>query len=630
MSTFFFIAEGGHPHKPPPNNPQGGGAIPPISPISPPPPPPPVPPPCPAITVTPSSLPNGTVGSAYSVQFVATGSSRNAYIFTASGFLPGGLTLSQQGLLSGTPTAAGTGRISVTATDPNRCFSTVTDTIQIAPTPVPTCPSIFVTPTTLLSGETTVSYSQQLAATGGQTPYTFTATAMPAGLTISSAGLISGTPTVVGATTFTVTATDANSCTGTLASSIVVTAAVSPPGPQTGLKLLQSTGLSYLGAFRLPRGAMGTDADSFAFGGGAATFNSANGSLIIAGMVPANGNQQGFAEVSVPTPVIASSVGSLPYATLLSGASLLNPIGSKISLVDEAGGSQNYIGGFALVGGNLIVSVYVYYDGSGAATLSHFICNGTPPYAYVSGPWQVGTKGAGWVAGPMCQVPSGITVGGPWLTGQCALAIISRTSSGPSMSSFDPTQLGSTIPDPATLLVGYDLNTHETLGSWSGNPAPSGPTLFNGATTYPGAVIVGRTLLFGGRLGTGTFCYGMGQNNPALQGQPGAPDSAFPNWCYDPTAGPSTNPSGPGAFDTNYANELVAYDLNDLASVYAGSKSYWQVVPYANWGLTFPLGPTLLGITTLAADPSTGRLFVFQKFGDTYTPLVHVYAYTLT
>lgn len=633
MSSFFSLFGTGHGQVPPPVNPQGGGTQPPIVPNPPPLPPPPIPPPCPTIVVSPTSLPNGAVGVPYSVTFTATGSNfGNAYIFTASGFLPAGLTLGVQGQLTGTPLVAGQTRLSITATDPGKCFGTVTAPIQIAPAPTPPCPSIFVTPTTIASGVTSSVYSQQMSATGGTAPYTFTSSTLPAGLSISSGGLISGTPTTAGSTAITVSVTDANSCPGSVLTTLVITVPPSPPGPQTGLKLLQSTGLTYLGAFRLPRGATGTDPDSFAFGCTAATFNSANGALIVAGMVPANGFPQSFAEISVPNPVITTDLTQLPYASLLSGSSLLNPIGSRITQVDPGGGTSNYIGGFALVGSNLIVSIYVYYDGSTpSATLSHFVLNGTPPYAYVGGPYQVGSKGAGWVAGPMCPVPGGISVGTSWLTGQCALAVIGRTSCGPSMSSFDPTQLGTTVPDPATLLVGYDLNTHMTLGAWDGTPAASpNPTLFNGATNYPGAVIIGRTLLFGGRLGNGTFCYGIGQNNPALQGQPGAPDSAFPNWCYDPTAGPPSNPSGPGTFDSSYANQLLAYDLNDLASVYAGSKSYWQVVPYANWSLTFPLGPAMTGITTMAADPSTGRLFIFQKNGDTYTPLVHVYGYTLT
>ncbi|KOX27956.1 peptidase S8/S53 subtilisin kexin sedolisin [Saccharothrix sp. NRRL B-16348] len=57
--------------------------------------------------------------------------------------------------------------------------------------------------------------SLQLSASGGTAPYAFTATGLPAGLSISSSGLISGTPTTTGTSSVTVTATDSASREGT-------------------------------------------------------------------------------------------------------------------------------------------------------------------------------------------------------------------------------------------------------------------------------------------------------------------------------------------------------------------------------------------------------------------------------
>ncbi|MER5264487.1 S8 family serine peptidase [Actinosynnema sp. NPDC002837] len=56
--------------------------------------------------------------------------------------------------------------------------------------------------------------SLQLSASGGTVPYTFSATGLPAGLSISSSGLVSGTPTATGTSSVTVTATDSASRTG--------------------------------------------------------------------------------------------------------------------------------------------------------------------------------------------------------------------------------------------------------------------------------------------------------------------------------------------------------------------------------------------------------------------------------
>lgn len=64
----------------------------------------------------PSSLASGTVGTAYSVQFTATGTDPKTWSIT-SGTLPAGLTFSSSGLLSGTPTAAASGSITFTATN---------------------------------------------------------------------------------------------------------------------------------------------------------------------------------------------------------------------------------------------------------------------------------------------------------------------------------------------------------------------------------------------------------------------------------------------------------------------------------------------------------------------------------
>jgi hypothetical protein len=71
------------------------------------------------ITLSPSSLPGATVGTAYSQTITATGGA-SPYTFTVtSGSLPDGLTLSTAGVLSGIPTTTGTANFTVTATDTN-------------------------------------------------------------------------------------------------------------------------------------------------------------------------------------------------------------------------------------------------------------------------------------------------------------------------------------------------------------------------------------------------------------------------------------------------------------------------------------------------------------------------------
>lgn len=87
----------------------------------------------------------------------------------------------------------------------------------------PSTPTIVVTLTTP-NGFTGVAYTGSATATGGTAPYTYAVTSgsLPPGLSLSSAGVISGTPTAAGTFTFTVTATDAGAFTGSASGSITI------------------------------------------------------------------------------------------------------------------------------------------------------------------------------------------------------------------------------------------------------------------------------------------------------------------------------------------------------------------------------------------------------------------------
>jgi hypothetical protein len=68
------------------------------------------------------------------------------------------------------------------------------------------------------------AYSQQMAASGGLAPYTWALASgtLPTGLTLSASGLLSGTPTVAGPSTFTIQATDSNANVITLAVTLTI------------------------------------------------------------------------------------------------------------------------------------------------------------------------------------------------------------------------------------------------------------------------------------------------------------------------------------------------------------------------------------------------------------------------
>jgi hypothetical protein len=68
------------------------------------------------LTITTATLPNGTVGAAYSQTLAAAGGSGTLAWSISTGALPGGITLSSAGSLSGTPTAPGTFNFTVSVT----------------------------------------------------------------------------------------------------------------------------------------------------------------------------------------------------------------------------------------------------------------------------------------------------------------------------------------------------------------------------------------------------------------------------------------------------------------------------------------------------------------------------------
>ncbi len=178
--------------------------------------------PCPAITVNPASLPSGTAGTQYSQTLTGSGGSA-PYIFSViSGALPNGLTLSAAGVLSGTPTAFGSFNFTVRASDVDNCLGERAYTLVINP-PCGAGP-ITVNPPALPNGFVGTAYNQTLTASGGVSPYSFSvsAGALPGGLTLSSAGVLSGTPAAIGSFAFTVKVTDSGGCMGTREYTVIV------------------------------------------------------------------------------------------------------------------------------------------------------------------------------------------------------------------------------------------------------------------------------------------------------------------------------------------------------------------------------------------------------------------------
>src|SRR5205814_860408 len=153
----------------------------------------------PAPVIQPPFTATGQVGVAFSYQITATNSPTS---FNVTGLLPAGLSVNTStGLISGTPTTAGTYSVTISATNAGGTGST-TLTLTINPAaPV-------IQPPLTATGEVTLAFSYQINATNS--PTSFGATGLPSGLTVdTTTGLISGTPTAAGIYSVTITATNA-------------------------------------------------------------------------------------------------------------------------------------------------------------------------------------------------------------------------------------------------------------------------------------------------------------------------------------------------------------------------------------------------------------------------------------
>ena len=161
------------------------------------------------VSATPTTLPTGTAGVAYtSTQLMGSGGKAPYTFAISSGSLPPGLNITASGAgagtISGTPTGVGTFNFTVLVTDANNLTGAIPYSIAVQ------APIIALSPSTLPNGTYGAAYNQTLSATGGNGSYSYSITsgALPPGLTLSSSGSITGTATAAGNYSFVVSASD--------------------------------------------------------------------------------------------------------------------------------------------------------------------------------------------------------------------------------------------------------------------------------------------------------------------------------------------------------------------------------------------------------------------------------------
>ncbi len=184
------------------------------------------------LTITTTSVPNGTVGVSYSAGIGSNGASNSTWTISG-GSLPPGINLTgasgASATISGTPTTSGSFSFTIMITQPGSSGinfippQTASRSFSISIT-VP--PIVFNTTSPLPTAMAGVSYTTQFSASGGIPPLTFSALILPPGLQLGSNGSFGGIPTTASNYSFNVTATDSKGNTASVNFSIDVTSAL--------------------------------------------------------------------------------------------------------------------------------------------------------------------------------------------------------------------------------------------------------------------------------------------------------------------------------------------------------------------------------------------------------------------
>ena len=373
--------------------------------------------------------------------------------------------------------------------------------------------------------------------------------------------------------------------------------APAPPPPSPGTTpstapLVQQASLQYLGSFAVPGTTLGSTYGFNAAGTGglgtyAMAFNPARKSIFLGG----HPYEQRVAELAIP-----ASLTDTPTATALQN--LIDPLEGKLNSINPTDPNSKVIGSALVYNNQLFIGAFSYYDGAATQTRSEFSRPlDLSSQGKVVGPVKIGDRYPGWVDKYAALIPPEwqAAFGGPALAGGTLGAINSLQSWGPSATVFDPAQVNGVTTVAGATLLGYPYGT-PLADTATGNQYLSQADFITGMVFPAGT----RSVLFFGRHGLGSYCYGTGGT---------AGD------CYDPDDGSK------GIHSYPYRSQVWAYDANDLVAVKAGQKQSYQVMPYAVW----QLDASFQDVQGVAYDSAAQRLYVSQVYADNTKPLIRVY-----
>ena len=186
----------------------------------------------PQLTITTTQLPSGLVGNSYSQIFRTTGGTAPFTWSITSGTMPSGLAFGTgSGTISGTPLQYQASPITVKVVDSST--PQMTDSVSVT---LSINSGLSITTTTLSNGTVNSNYSAGINATGGTAPYKWSVASgtLPAGLTLDgNTGTITGTPTTVGISSFSVQVLDAEGTPAASRSTFTVNVLAAAPAVST-------------------------------------------------------------------------------------------------------------------------------------------------------------------------------------------------------------------------------------------------------------------------------------------------------------------------------------------------------------------------------------------------------------
>ncbi len=508
------------------------------------------------LAITTASIPIGTTGTAYSATLAASGGTPPYSWSVGSGALPPGLTMSSAGAISGTPTTNGSFSFMATVKDAGtstpQSFTYSTSIAQGAP-------PLSVSTASVPSGTVGIAYSATLAATSGTFPYSWSVIsgALPAGLTLSSAGAIAGTPSAGGSFTFTAQVKDSASGSATQSYSV----SIGVPVPPLVISIAS-----------VPGGTAGT---------------------------------------AYPATTLAATGGVSPYSWSISAGAL--PAGLTLS-------SAGAIAGTPSVGGSFTFTAQVKDSASGSATQSYSVSIGVPvpplvistasvPGATAGTAYPATTLGATGGTSPYSwSISAGALPAG--LTLSSAGAITGTpTASGPfsfTAQAKDSASGSATQSYSMTIAAGLSVTTNSVPNGTAGTAYSTTLAATGGTSPYTwsvstGTLPAGLTLSSAGAI-TGTPT-ASGPSTFTAQVKDSASGSATQS--YSMTIGAAlaiTTASVPGG------TAGTAYPATTLAATGGSSPYTWSVAS----GSTLPVGLTLSSAGTISGTPTTAGPYTFS------------------